>query len=62
MDAERLQKRKGHFFKLDMLESQFEALEEPLDNHNDIYEIQINQPLDKVIDEALNLIHKILNE
>lgn len=60
--AERLQKRKGHFFKLDMLESQFEALEEPLNNHNDIYEIQINQPLDKVIDEALNLIHKILNE
>ena len=60
--AERLQKRKGHFFKLDMLESQFEALEEPLNNHNDIYEIQINQPLDKVIDEALDLIHKILND
>lgn len=58
--AQRLQNRKGHFFKLEMLKSQFEALEEPLNNHNDIYVINIDQTLDEVVNESVSFINKVI--
>lgn len=58
--AERLMSRKGHFFKPDMLKSQFEALEEPLNNHNDIHIVNIDKSLEMVIAEALDFIEGYL--
>lgn len=60
--ASRLSKRKDHFFKPEMLRSQFEVLEEPLNNHNDIYEIDISKPLDEVVDDSIQFMNKILLE
>lgn len=58
--ASRLQLRKDHFFKPAMLKSQFEALEEPMNNHNDIFIVDIDQPLDDVVSESLSLIKKTI--
>ena len=56
--SERLEKRKGHFFKPEMLKSQFEVLEEPVNNHNDICFIDSSKTLDEVVEEALSFIKK----
>ena len=50
---ERLKARKGHFFKTDMLVTQFNTLEEPGQDEPDVFVVDINQPLEKVIDDAL---------
>ncbi|WP_101689164.1 gluconokinase [Dysgonomonas massiliensis] len=60
--AERLKGRQGHFFKTEMLKSQFEALEEPLNNHNDVHEIDISKPLDEVVKNCLERINYVLNK
>lgn len=59
--AERMKSRQGHFFKTEMLKSQFEVLEEPLNNHNDIYVIDISFPLDIVINNCVKQIQEIQN-
>ncbi|TKI04428.1 gluconokinase [Martelella alba] len=53
---ERLKARKGHFFKTDMLITQFNTLEEPSADETDVFAVNINQPLDKVINDALRYI------
>lgn len=53
---ERLKARKGHFFKPHMLVSQFETLEVPTAAEPDVYPINVNQPLDKVIADVVALI------
>lgn len=58
--GERLKNRKGHFFKPEMLKSQFDVLEEPLNNHNDVGYININKPLDEVVDDSMEFIRKVL--
>lgn len=55
---ERLQQRKGHFFKATMLDSQFNTLENPGVDENDIITIDINQTLDSVVSECINQINK----
>lgn len=60
--AQRLSNRKGHFFKPEMLKSQFEALEEPLNNHNDVCFIDINNTIDGVADDSMNFILRVLEE
>lgn len=50
---ERLAARSGHFFKTQMLLSQFDALEQPGEQENDIQIVSIHQPLEQVIDEAI---------
>lgn len=55
---ERLQQRKGHFFKATMLDSQFNTLETPDVNEKDIITIDINQILDPVVSECINQINK----
>lgn len=57
--AERMQKRKGHFFRPELLKSQFDALEEPQNNHQDTCCIAVNQPLTAVVKEALAFIASV---
>ncbi|MBK4716631.1 MULTISPECIES: gluconokinase [Tenebrionibacter/Tenebrionicola group] len=54
--ASRLKDRKGHFFKPQMLVTQFEALEEPGADESDVLVVDINQPLDDVAASAIALI------
>ena len=57
--AKRMANRKGHFFKPEMLKSQFNTLEEPQNNHNDICYIDIDKPLKEVVEEALAFISSV---
>ena len=52
----RLKARKGHFFKTDMLKTQFATLEEPGADEPDVQEVDISQPLDAVIAETVKRI------
>ncbi|XOO20723.1 gluconokinase, GntK/IdnK-type [Edwardsiella ictaluri] len=56
----RLLARKGHFFKPQMLVSQFAALEEPTTEERDVFAIDISQPLDNVVADTLNTIKSII--
>ncbi|HEP1045035.1 TPA: gluconokinase [Serratia marcescens] len=56
---ERLKQRKGHFFKPQMLVSQFATLEEPGEQEPDVQAIDINQPLDGVVADTLACINRI---
>lgn len=49
----RLRARKTHFFKPQMLITQFETLEEPGSEEGDVLVVDINQTLDEVIGETL---------
>lgn len=46
----RLEERRGHFMEADLLESQFEELEEPAE----AITVSISQPPEKIVDEILN--------
>ncbi|MBI6550277.1 gluconokinase [Xenorhabdus lircayensis] len=52
----RLKARKGHFFKPQMLISQFETLEEPSSDEKDVYSIDIKSVLDEAIKNAVKAI------
>jgi len=49
----RMLARKGHFFKSEMLMTQFAALEEPLATESDVITISIDQTIDSVVEEVL---------
>ncbi|WP_213993758.1 gluconokinase [Sodalis sp. dw_96] len=53
---ERMKARKGHFFKSEMLVTQFDTLEEPGADEPDVFVVNIAQPVEKVIDDTLNYI------
>ncbi|XBS70016.1 gluconokinase [Acerihabitans sp. KWT182] len=53
---ERMKARKGHFFKSDMLVTQFNTLEEPDADEPDVFVVNIDQPVEKVIDDTLSYI------
>lgn len=55
----RLKNRKGHFFKPEMLISQFKILEEPSPDEDDVFRIQVNQSLDGVVSEVLASIGQV---
>ena len=55
----RLKSRKGHFFKPEMLATQFTSLEEPGPDERDVIRIQVDQPLDAVLKEALTTIRQV---
>ncbi|OTA20224.1 D-gluconate kinase [Xenorhabdus beddingii] len=57
----RLKARKGHFFKPQMLISQFETLEEPTRDEKDVHHIDIKPVLDEVIKNTLQLIEFTIN-
>ncbi len=52
----RMKARKGHFFKTQMLVTQFDTLEEPGADEKDVAVINIDQPVEKVIADTVNLI------
>ncbi|WP_237386270.1 gluconokinase [Xenorhabdus sp. Sc-CR9] len=58
----RLKARKGHFFKPQMLISQFETLEEPDGDEKDVHQIDIKPSLDEVIQNAIKTIDRISEE
>lgn len=58
----RLQARKGHFFKPQMLLSQFATLEEPTEEETDCFVIDIHPPLNEVIDDSMKKIFQIMHE
>ncbi|MDX7986959.1 gluconokinase [Xenorhabdus sp. 12] len=53
---DRLKVRKGHFFKPQMLISQFETLEEPGSDEKDVQHIDIQPALDDVIKKTIQVI------
>jgi gluconokinase len=55
----RLAARKGHFFKPEMLISQFAALELPGADETDVFTLDINNPLDEVINQAIRHIQHV---
>nr|WP_308227259.1 gluconokinase [Providencia vermicola] len=59
--AERLKVRKGHFFKPEMLISQFQALQEPTLEEQDVHVIDIRPSLDEVIENTCTAIHQIVS-
>jgi gluconokinase len=52
----RLKARKGHFFKTQMLVTQFDALEEPGSDEQDVLVVNIDQPLDGVVASTIAVI------
>jgi len=52
----RLSSRSGHFFKPELLRSQFEALEEPAGDECDTRRVDISKSLREVVDEVVRLI------
>lgn len=57
----RLKSRKGHFFKPEMLVSQFNTLEQPTSDEVDVYAIDISNSLETVIADTKNLISKVVS-
>lgn len=55
----RLKERKGHFFKTQMLVTQFETLEEPTADERDVLVVDIDQPLDGVVADTVAQIKKV---
>ena len=54
--ADRLAKRKGHYQKTGMLQSQFVTLEEPTADEKDVYIVNIEQPLERVVHDTQQVI------
>lgn len=54
----RLRVRKGHFFKPQMLVTQFEALEEPQNDESDVLIVDIDQTLDEVVKSTIAVINQ----
>lgn len=54
----RLRARKGHFFKPQMLVTQFEALEEPQNDESDVLIVDIDQTLDEVVKSTIAVINQ----
>ena len=54
----RLKARKGHFFKTQMLVTQFEALQEPGDDEKDVLVVDIDQSLEGVVASTIEVINK----
>lgn len=57
----RLKSRKGHFFKPEMLVSQFQTLQEPSQDETDVRAIDIRLPLDEVIANTGDVIQHIVS-
>ncbi len=54
--AARMAARSGHFFKPAMLDSQFEALEEPGEDEPDVLTVDVSRPTDDVVAAVAALI------
>jgi gluconokinase len=54
---QRMQDRKGHFMPPQLLDSQFDTLEPPLDEA-DVLRLDIRQPLQQIVEQAMALINQ----
>lgn len=54
--ADRLAKRKRHYQKTGMLQSQFDTLEEPTADEKDVYIVNTEQPLERVVHDTQQVI------
>jgi len=54
----RLKARKGHFFKTQMLVTQFETLQEPKADEPDVLVVNIDQSLENVVASTIEVINK----
>jgi gluconokinase len=59
--AKRLAKRKGHYQKSGMLQSQFDTLEEPTIHEKNVYTVNIEQSLTDVVNDTEQVIRSICN-
>lgn len=57
--ASRLAKRQRHYQKTGMLQSQFDALEEPTSDEKDVYIVNIEQSLESVVCDTEQAIRSI---
>lgn len=54
---ERVQARKGHYMKAEMVESQYEVLEEPgVEERDDCVTVDVGREKDMVLEEAMGLV------
>ncbi|MCW1975212.1 UNVERIFIED_ORG: gluconokinase [Pantoea agglomerans] len=58
----RLKTRKGHFFKPQMLVTQFATLEEPGSDEKDVLVVDIANPLDEVVAATVTTIKDAINQ
>lgn len=56
----RMQLRKGHFMKTEMLKSQFETLEIPLTSEQDVIFIDISDTFEQVVERCIEALKPIL--
>lgn len=59
---ERMRSRKGHFMKVNMVESQFATLERPDDNEPGVVRISIDADIDTVVDNAIRALKRYREE
>lgn len=59
---ERLKARKGHFFKPEMLKSQFDTLQEPSAEETDVHAVDIRPSLEEVIANTCSAIRHVMTE
>lgn len=59
--ASRLRLRKSHYFKLQLLNTQFATLEEPMADEPDVLTIDVNHSLQKVVADCIATIKKAVN-
>lgn len=59
---ERIQSRKNHFFPVSLLQSQFDALEEPTIEEQDALTISLKVNSDKVVKEVIDALAVFFNE
>ncbi len=57
---ERMQQRKGHFMKTDMLKSQFLTLEIPEADENDVLHVNIDVSFDEVVQDCVEKIQSFI--
>ncbi|MBE2894634.1 gluconokinase [Spirabiliibacterium falconis] len=55
---DRMKKRQGHYMKTDMLRSQFDTLEVPQSDENDVDTINIDNSFDAVVADCISVIEK----
>lgn len=58
----RVASRTGHYMRVEMVASQLKDLERPTPDENDVVEVDVSGPLEKVQEEALKEVVKIMGE
>ena len=59
---ERMAARQGHYMKKDMVQSQFDTLEVPGADETDVVSVSMEQPIEKVIADAIAAVESKLKE